>query len=65
VKPGGKGVPGGTIGLGADSQKKFPPASTLDLRNKEVVIGRQVERRGEGNSELHFLASDPPLPPVV
>src|SRR6476660_4492187 len=24
VEPRGKGVPGGTIGLGADSQKKFP-----------------------------------------
>ena len=24
VKPAGKGVPGGTIGLGAESQKKSP-----------------------------------------
>lgn len=34
VVPGGKGVPGGTIGLGADSHRKFPSASCTSGRKK-------------------------------
>ena len=34
VKPGGNGVPGGTIGLGADSQRKFPLDNMTSGRKK-------------------------------
>jgi hypothetical protein len=47
-------VPGGTIGRGAESQKKSPLAS-LDLGDEEVVVGRQDERRVEQHVELHLL----------
>jgi hypothetical protein len=51
VKPGGKGVPGGTIGLGAESHKKSPLAvvsSTCGTKN----------RRGcKLDQDLRFLPS--------
>ena len=34
VLPAGKGVPGGTIGLGADSHRKFPSDSCTSGRKK-------------------------------
>ena len=53
VKADGNGVPGATIGFGADSHKKSP-SSQLDLGHEEIMIGGRSEGVGEGYVELHF-----------
>jgi len=56
---GGDGVPGATIGLGADSQIVIAAwIRDLDLGHEEIMIGGEDDRISETHIELDLLARD-------